>query len=81
MMRKNTKRAAILCAAVVVGFFLLYLALIATAAADVPEDTVGLLVVVFVGLIVLAMVGGVLLALRQRLKEIDGGEEEDARKY
>ncbi|MGM9604289.1 MAG: hypothetical protein ACI3XG_04425 [Faecousia sp.] len=80
-MRKNTKRAAIACAAVVVGFFLLYLALIATAVADVPEDTAGLLVVVFVGLIVLAVVGGVLIALRQRLKEIDGGEEEDARRY
>jgi len=28
-----------------------------------------------------AVIGGVLLALRQRLNEIDGGEEEDARKY
>lgn len=81
MMRKNTKRGAIICAAVVVGFFLLYLALMATAVADVPEDAIGVLVVVFVGLIVLAVVGGVLIALRQRLKEIDGGEEEDAKKY
>ncbi len=28
-----------------------------------------------------AVIVGVLLALAQRLKEIDGGEEEDAKKY
>ena len=28
-----------------------------------------------------AVVAGVLLALRQRLREIDGGEEDDARQY
>lgn len=28
-----------------------------------------------------AVIAGVLLALRQRLREIDGGEEEDAKQY
>lgn len=28
-----------------------------------------------------AVIAGVLLAMAQRLKEIDGGEEEDAKKY
>ena len=32
-------------------------------------------------LALLAVIAGVIAALRQRLREIDGGEEEDAKKY
>lgn len=32
-------------------------------------------------LAVIAIIAGVVAALRQRLKEIEGGEEEDAKKY
>lgn len=80
-MRKHIKRGAILSALVVVVFFLVYLVLLATAVLEVPEDTIGLMAVLFAGAIFLAFIIGVLLALGQRLKEIDGGEEEDARKY
>ena len=80
-MRKNIKRGAIISAAVVVVFFLVYLVLLAPAGLEVPEDTIGILAVVFAGAIFLAIIAGVLLALRQRLKEIDGGEEEDAKQY
>lgn len=80
-MRKNTKRGAILSALVVVVFFLAYLVLLATIVSKVPEDTIGLLAALFAGAIFLALIIGVLLALRRRLKEIDGGEEEAARKY
>lgn len=80
-MRKNIKRGAILSALVVVVFFLVYLVLIATAVLEVPEDTIGLLAVFFAGAIFLAVIVGVLVALGQRLKEIDTGEEEDAKKY
>ena len=80
-MRKNIKRGAIISALVVVAFFLVYLVLLATAVLEVPEDTIGLITVLFAGAIFLAIIVGVLLALGQRLKEIDGGEEEDARKY
>lgn len=80
-MRKNIKRGAIISAAAVVVFFLVYLVLLATAVLEVPEDTIGVLAVVFAGAIFLAIIAGVLLALRQRLKEIDGGEEEDAKQY
>lgn len=80
-MRKNIKRGAIISALVVVVFFLVYLVLIATAVLEVPEDTIGLFVVLFAGAIFLAIIVGVLLSLRQRLKEIDTGEEEDAKKY
>lgn len=79
-MRKNIKRGAIL-SALVVAFFLVYLVLLATAVLEVPEDTIGLMAVLFAGAIFLAIIAGVLLALGQRLKEIDGGEEENARKY
>ena len=80
-MRKNTKRAAIISALAVVAFFLVYLVLVASAVLEVPEDTVGLLAAGFAGAIFLAIIVGVLLALRQRLREIDGGEEEDAKRY
>lgn len=80
-MRKSIKRGAIISALAVVAFFLVYLVLVASAVLQVPEDTVGVLAAVFAGAIFLAIIVGVLLALRQRLKEIDGGEEEDAKKY
>ena len=80
-MRKNIKRGAVISALVVVVFFLVYLVLIATAVLEVPEDTIGLLAALFAGAIFLAIIVGVLLALGQRLKEIDTGEEEDAKKY
>ena len=32
-------------------------------------------------LVVLAMIVGVIMALRQRLRELKGGEEEEAKKY
>ena len=80
-MRNNIKRGAIISALAVVAFFLVYLVLVASAVLEVPEDTVGVLAAVFAGAIFLAIIVGVLLALGQRLKEIDGGEEEDAKKY
>lgn len=80
-MRKNIKRGAILSALVVVVFFLVYLALLATAILEAPQDVIGWLAVVLAGGIFVAMIVGVMLALSQRLKEIDSGEEEDAKKY
>ena len=35
----------------------------------------------FIALIILAMIVGVFLALRQRLQEIEGGEEDEAKQY
>ena len=80
-MRKNIKRGAILSALVVVAFFLVYLALLATAILEAPQDVIGWLAVVLAGGLFVAMIVGVVLALSQRLKEIDKGEEEDAKKY
>ena len=80
-MRKNIKRGAIFSALAVVAFFALYLVLLATAILEVPEDIIGWLAVILAGSIFVAMIVGVLMALSQRLKEIDTGEEEDAKKY
>ena len=81
MMRKNIKRGAIFSALAVVAFFALYLALLATAILEAPSDVIGWVAVILAGGVFVAIIVGVLLALSQRLKEIDGGEEEDARKY
>ena len=80
-MRKNIKRGAIFSALAVVAFFALYLALLATAILEAPSDVIGWVAVILAGSVFVASIVGVLLALSQRLKEIDGGEEEDARKY
>ena len=80
-MRKNIKRGAIFSALAVVAFFALYLALLATAILEAPSDVIGWVAVILAGSVFVAMIVGVLMALSQRLKEIDGGEEEDARKY
>ena len=80
-MRKNIKRGAIFSALAVVTFFALYLALLATAILEAPSDVIGWVAVILAGSVFVAIIVGVLLALSQRLKEIDGGEEEDARKY
>ena len=81
MMRKNIKRGAIFSALAVVAFFALYLVLLATAILEAPSDVIGWVAVILAGSVFVAIIVGVLLALSQRLKEIDGGEEEDARKY
>ena len=80
-MRKNIKRGAIFSALAVVAFFALYLALLATAILEAPSDVIGWVAVILAGSVFVAIIVGVLLALSRRLKEIDGGEEEDARKY
>lgn len=82
-MRKNTKKLApVLCAAIVVALLALYIAVILfTLFTESLGDMIGILVVVVATGIILAAIIGVLAALRQRMKEIDKGEEEDAKIY
>lgn len=80
-MRGNIKRGAIFSALAVVAFFVLYLVLLATAILEAPQDVIGWLAVILAGSVFVAMIVGVLMALSQRLREIDKGEEEDAKKY
>lgn len=85
-MPKDTKRkqkaAAILCAAVALALLLIYLATMAYPLLYAQMGDVLALIVTGVGVLtLLAVMAGVVLALIQRLREIDNGEEEDARKY
>lgn len=82
-MRSNTKKwPAILCAIGFIALLALYLCVIMFAFISERTSNIAavLLILVFLGVIV-GVIAGILLALRQRLREIDGGEEDEARKY
>lgn len=83
-MQKNTKKkwAAIVCAAVIVGLLGLFLAAILfPLVGQAVGEAVAMGFLLVYGLAVVAVIVGVLAALRQRLKEIRGGEEDEAKKY
>lgn len=82
-MPKNTKkRGAILSAAAVAIFFAAYLCLMLFAVvSENYGDLIGMLFAAVFVLIMAAVIFGIFAALRQRLREIDHGEEEDAKKY
>lgn len=82
-MRKNTKKLApIACAAIVIVLLALYIAVILfTLFTESLGDLIGIVVVVVATGLILAAIIGILAALRQRMKEIDKGEEEDAKIY
>ena len=44
-------------------------------------DGAAAVILLLYALVILAVIVGVVVALRQRLREIDGGEEDEARKY
>ena len=79
---KGKKRLGAALSALVVGGFLVLLALCMLADYFVGGGTAGetVAVVVCAGLFFL-MAGGIALALAQRWKEIERGEEDEARKY
>lgn len=83
-MRDTTKkkRGAIIAAVVVIAVLSAYLGsfLFAMVAESLEGLAVALIMIVYGGMI-LAVIFGVVTALNQRLKEIDGGEEEDAKQY
>lgn len=84
MMQKNTNKkiAPIVCAVAVVLLVLGYIGIFAWALL-VEGGGIGFAIVpvVIYTVVMCAVIVGVLAALRQRLKEIEGGEEEDAKKY
>ena len=83
-MQKTTRKkwTAILCAAVIVGLLGLFLAAILfPLVGQAVGEAVAMGFLLVYGLAVVAVIVGVLAALRQRLKEIRGGEEDAAKKY
>ena len=76
------KRAPIICAVVIIGLLAVFLATILFPLVGASYgEWIALGFLAVYGLVIVAVIVGVLAALRQRLKEIESGEEEDARKY
>lgn len=83
-MRDITKKqlAAIVCAMIMIGIFGVCLAAMVMPLLDVGMmDTMATGIILLYVVIILAVMVGVAAALYQRLREIKGGEEEDAKKY
>ena len=83
-MRNTTdkKRGAIACAALGIGFFAVILAVILVPlVGEACGDVMVWIFLLVYGGIILAIILGIAAALRQRLRELESGEEEDARKY
>ena len=80
--KKRKKKAAVISAFVMIALFGICLAVL-LASAIMPDggDMSELGAVLICGSWIAAVLVGVTLALRQRLKEIEGGEEEDAKQY
>ena len=82
--RRRKKVAPVVMAVLVVLYMLPLIAVALLGAAGLIEIGGGLMPVLFVLLYIAvggAVIAGVLVAMRQRLREIDGGEEEDASQY
>ena len=83
-MRDTTKkkRGAVVSAAVIVGLVgIILAAVLVPLIREVYGEGIAVGFLVIYGLALVAVIVGVLAALGQRLKEIEGGEEEDAKKY
>ena len=80
--KKNKMTAPIICAAVVIALLGIFLATILfPLIGEVAGELIAVgFLLVYGGFIVAAIVG-VAVALKQRLKEIEGGEEDEAKKY
>ena len=80
--QKKKKKGAWICALVVIAGLLLYLGVVLI---PVISESLGdgfvLVFIAFYVLLIAVLVIGILIALKLRLKEIEGGEEEDAQKY
>ena len=83
-MRNTTdkKRGAIICAALGIGLFSVILAVILVPlVGEAYGDVMVWIFLLVYGGIILAIILGIAAALRQRLRELEKGEEEDAKKY
>jgi hypothetical protein len=74
----RSRRGAIIAAAVFLAIMAAYVIIILWGNS---QDPLPVPVLIFILLIPAAVAAGVIIALRQRLKEIKGGELDDARKY
>ena len=80
--KKSKKKAPIICAAVVIAILGIFLATILfPLIGEVMGKALAVGFLLIYGGVIIAAIVGVVAALRQRLQEIEGGEEEDAKQY
>lgn len=80
--RRKKRTAPVVCAVLTVLFLGVVLAAIVCPLLGAGSgDGAAAVLLALYALVILAVIAGVLAALRQRLGEIERGEEEDARKY
>ena len=82
MEKKAKKRVAIIAALVVIALMTLYLVgIVIPLVRETMGVGIAVTILVIYGAIILASMVGVTLALGQRLKEIESGEEDEAKRY
>lgn len=80
--KKSVKTGAILSAAVVIGILCIYLAVfLYPLLQGACGDTIAAIIMAVYALMIIAVMAGVIHALVLRLREIEGGEEADAKQY
>ena len=82
MEKKSKKRAAVVAALVMIALMTLYLVgIVIPLVRETIGEAVAVAILVLYGAIILVSIVGVTIALRQRLKEIESGEEDEAKRY
>ena len=82
MEKKSKKRVAVIAALVVIALMTAYLvAIVIPLVRETIGEAVAVGILVIYGAVILVSIVGVTLALKQRLKEIESGEEDEARRY
>ncbi len=82
-MQNATKRwPAVVCALVIICLIIMWIGILAAALLGDPVGNLSFAVIIGIyATLAAAVVVGILIALWQRMKEISGGEEEEAKKY
>ena len=82
MEKKSKKRVAVVAALVVIAIMTAYLvAIVLPLVREIMGVGIAMAILVLYGAVILACILGVTLALKQRLKEIESGEEDEAKRY
>ena len=82
MEKKSKKRVAVIAALVMIALMTLYLVgIVIPLVRETIGEAVAVAILVLYGAIILVSIVGVTIALRQRLKEIESGEEDEAKRY
>ena len=82
MEKKSKKKVAVIAALVMIALMTLYLmGIVIPLVRETMGVGVAVTILVIYGAVILASIVGVTLALRQRLKEIESGEEDEAKRY